>query len=216
MCMQVPGKPVGDRDRRVGRSEDGSMSEEFIGRGWAFPLRTDATGGIALVSREREVEEAIRLILGTTPGERPMRPEFGCRIHDFVFASADGDDRRRDHRRGDRALAPLGAADRRRGRRSSAIDALDQSAPVHRHPLQPPADERPAQPRLPVLRDPGRVGAGMSHPPVTGPTKRSALTWPSPSRTSTIAASRTSSTTPSAWSSSAARSGRTTTSPTRA
>jgi Bacteriophage baseplate protein W len=66
------------------------MSEEFIGRGWAFPLRTDATGGIALVSREREIEEAIRLIIGTSPGERPMRPEFGCRIHDYVFASADG------------------------------------------------------------------------------------------------------------------------------
>jgi phage baseplate assembly protein W len=66
------------------------MSEEFIGRGWAFPLRTDATGGIAMVSRQREVEEAIRLILGTTPGERPMRPEFGCRIHDFIFGLADG------------------------------------------------------------------------------------------------------------------------------
>ena len=66
------------------------MNEEFIGRGWAFPLRTDATGGIALVSREREIEEAIRLILGTTPGERPMRPEFGCRIHDYVFGTADG------------------------------------------------------------------------------------------------------------------------------
>jgi len=66
------------------------VSDEFIGRGWAFPLRTDATGGIAMVSREREIEQAIRLILGTSPGERPMRPEFGCRIHDFVFASADG------------------------------------------------------------------------------------------------------------------------------
>jgi hypothetical protein len=66
------------------------VSEEFIGRGWAFPLRTDATGGIALVSREREIEEAIRLVLGTSPGERPMRPEFGCRIHEFVFGSADG------------------------------------------------------------------------------------------------------------------------------
>lgn len=65
------------------------MSEQFIGSGWAFPLRTDATGGIALVSREREIEEAIRLILATAPGERPMRPEFGCRIHDYVFSSAD-------------------------------------------------------------------------------------------------------------------------------
>src|SRR5262245_27226078 len=43
-----------------------------------------------MVSREREIEEAIRLVLGTAPGERPRRPEFGCRIHDFVFASADG------------------------------------------------------------------------------------------------------------------------------
>jgi hypothetical protein len=66
------------------------VSDEFIGRGWAFPLRTDATGGVALVSREKEIEEAIRLILGTAPGERPMRPEFGCRINEYVFASADG------------------------------------------------------------------------------------------------------------------------------
>jgi uncharacterized protein len=67
------------------------MSQDFVGAGWAFPLRTDATGGIALVSREREIEESIRLILGTAPGERPMRPEFGCAIHDFVFAQADAE-----------------------------------------------------------------------------------------------------------------------------
>jgi phage baseplate assembly protein W len=67
------------------------VSEQFIGRGWAFPLRVDSTGGIALVSREQEIEEAIRLILGTSPGERPMRPEFGCRIHEYLFASADGE-----------------------------------------------------------------------------------------------------------------------------
>jgi phage baseplate assembly protein W len=65
------------------------VSEEFIGSGWAFPLRTDATGGIALVSREREIVEAIRLILATAYGERPMRPEFGCGIHELVFAPAD-------------------------------------------------------------------------------------------------------------------------------
>ena len=64
------------------------MSEEFIGSGWAFPLRTDTTGRIALVSREQEIEESMRLILGTAIGERPMRPEFGCEIHDSVFESA--------------------------------------------------------------------------------------------------------------------------------
>lgn len=67
------------------------MAEEFIGSGWAFPLRVDHGGGIALVSREREIEEAIRLILTTAPGERPMRPDFGCGIHDYVFSPADAD-----------------------------------------------------------------------------------------------------------------------------
>jgi phage baseplate assembly protein W len=62
----------------------------FIGRGWAFPLRVNATGGIGMVDRDRELAEAIRLILGTAPGERPMRPEFGCGIHEYVFAPGDG------------------------------------------------------------------------------------------------------------------------------
>jgi uncharacterized protein len=62
---------------------------DFVGAGWAFPVSTDATGGIALVMRDREIEESIRLILGTARGERPMRPEFGCRIHDQVFGTAN-------------------------------------------------------------------------------------------------------------------------------
>jgi phage baseplate assembly protein W len=64
------------------------MVNDFVGAGWAFPLELDQTGGFALVSDEREIEQAIRLILGTAYGERPMRPDFGCRIHDFVFAEA--------------------------------------------------------------------------------------------------------------------------------
>jgi len=67
------------------------VSEDFVGAGWAFPLRVDRTGSIALVSRERELEESIRIILETAPGERPMRPEFGCGIHDFVYAPADAE-----------------------------------------------------------------------------------------------------------------------------
>jgi phage baseplate assembly protein W len=66
------------------------MAADFIGSGWAFPLRTEATGRVALVSREREIEESITIILRTARGERPMRPEFGCGIHDYVFASSDG------------------------------------------------------------------------------------------------------------------------------
>jgi uncharacterized protein len=65
------------------------MTTDFIGSGWKFPLGVDATGGIAMVRREQELEEAIRLVLSTAYGERPMRPEFGCGIHDLVFAPAD-------------------------------------------------------------------------------------------------------------------------------
>src|SRR3954470_23281083 len=63
------------------------MAELFVGSGWGFfPMGTDVTGSIELVTRTREVEEAIRIILATAPGERPMRPDFGCAIHDLVFA----------------------------------------------------------------------------------------------------------------------------------
>ncbi|MGE3074221.1 MAG: GPW/gp25 family protein [Dehalococcoidia bacterium] len=58
----------------------------LIGRGWGFPVGVDSTGGIALSSGHREIEEAIAVIIGTSPGERAMRPTFGCRIHELVFA----------------------------------------------------------------------------------------------------------------------------------
>ena len=54
---------------------------DFVGTGWAFPPQLNPSGGIALVSRDRELEEAIRIILLTYPGERPMRPHSfhgGC------------------------------------------------------------------------------------------------------------------------------------------
>ncbi len=65
------------------------MGMEFVGAGIAFPLHTDATGSLALVTREREIEEAIRLVLGTSPGERPMRPEFGSRLAEHIYSPAN-------------------------------------------------------------------------------------------------------------------------------
>ncbi len=60
-------------------------SKEFLGRGLAFPLQVNARGEVALVSAERDIEQSIRIILGTQPGERVMRPEFGCRAHELLF-----------------------------------------------------------------------------------------------------------------------------------
>jgi len=62
------------------------MNRDVLGTGWAFPPRVDARGHIALARQERDVEEAIRIILLTPKGQRVMRPEFGCRIHDLAFS----------------------------------------------------------------------------------------------------------------------------------
>lgn len=68
-----------------------TTSQDFIGAGWAFPLGVGPQGGIALVRREVELEQAMRLILSTYPGERPMRPLFGSRLRDFVFRPVNVD-----------------------------------------------------------------------------------------------------------------------------
>ncbi len=62
------------------------MAKEFLGTGWRFPVQLNEQQEIAMSSHEQDVQEAIWLILSTAPGERIMLPEFGCGIHDFVFA----------------------------------------------------------------------------------------------------------------------------------
>jgi phage baseplate assembly protein W len=61
----------------------------YLGRGLAFPLQVNSQGAIALASGENDIEQAIHIILGTAPGERVMRPEFGCRAHELIFAPRD-------------------------------------------------------------------------------------------------------------------------------
>jgi phage baseplate assembly protein W len=62
---------------------------DFVGRGWAFPLGVGPRGGIAMVTGTDEIDAALKLILSTAPGERVMRPEFGCRIWDLLFAPVE-------------------------------------------------------------------------------------------------------------------------------
>lgn len=65
-----------------------TAEQDFIGWGFAFPITVDAQGGFAMVTGAANIERSIRLIIGTAYGERPMRPEFGCGIHDLVFEAA--------------------------------------------------------------------------------------------------------------------------------
>ena len=65
------------------------MPKDIVGRGWTFPPKIGPQGGIALTSERSEIEQAIYIILTTSPGERVMRPTFGCRLHELVFAPND-------------------------------------------------------------------------------------------------------------------------------
>lgn len=62
------------------------MSRAFLGKGWKFPVKVNVRGGLSYSSNERDIEEAIWIILGTAKGERLMKADFGCGIHDLVFA----------------------------------------------------------------------------------------------------------------------------------
>ena len=66
------------------------MAHEFEGRGWQFPIRVDDAGAIAEAGEEDKVRQSIEIILRTSPGERVMRPDFGCGIHDLVFDTISG------------------------------------------------------------------------------------------------------------------------------
>lgn len=62
------------------------MPREIVGRGWAFPPQVSQQGGIVLTNERNEIDQAIHVILSTSPGQRVMRPEFGCRLQELVFS----------------------------------------------------------------------------------------------------------------------------------
>jgi phage baseplate assembly protein W len=66
-----------------------NRNKAFLGTGLAFPVQVDSRGEITLVSNEQDIEQAIRIILGTRRGERVMRPDFGCRVHELLFEPRD-------------------------------------------------------------------------------------------------------------------------------
>jgi len=58
---------------------------DFIGRGFSFPMRVDQSGSLAMTAGSDDINSSIRMVLTTAPGERLMRPEFGCRIWELLF-----------------------------------------------------------------------------------------------------------------------------------
>ena len=64
---------------------DPTDARDFLGKGWSFPVALDGTGDISLAAHEEDIAQAVRIIIGTSLGERVMRPEFGSPLRDTVF-----------------------------------------------------------------------------------------------------------------------------------
>jgi phage baseplate assembly protein W len=65
------------------------VGKEFLGRGWRFPVKPGTDGKLEFVEYEEDIAESIRILLDTSPGERVMRPDFGCGASGFVFEVMD-------------------------------------------------------------------------------------------------------------------------------
>src|SRR4051794_31048740 len=66
-------------------AQSGMYDRDFIGRGWPFPVRRGPGNTLKLTGGEEKIRQSIWIILGTAAGERQMRPDFGCGVHDLVF-----------------------------------------------------------------------------------------------------------------------------------
>lgn len=62
---------------------------DLIGRRIAFPPRLSDRNRLALVGDDAAIRQSLYLIIFTVPGERVMRPNFGCRIHELIFDPAN-------------------------------------------------------------------------------------------------------------------------------
>ena len=150
----------------IGRTA--TMSNEFVGAGLGVPAASWTRRARSSWSTDdREIQEAIRLIIGTAYGERPMRPDFGCAIHDFVFAEADAST-------AGRIAYEVRASLHRWEPRIDiddvvvTVDAQDRSLMYIDVRYRHQEHERPPQPGLSLLHHPGRAArqerAAMSLP----------------------------------------------------
>ncbi|HJH30279.1 MAG TPA: baseplate protein [Methanosarcinaceae archaeon] len=64
------------------------MNMDFLGVGLGFPFKVK-DGKFVWSKYEDSIKESIMLILGTSIGERVMRPDFGCGLHELTFFTND-------------------------------------------------------------------------------------------------------------------------------
>jgi hypothetical protein len=64
---------------------------KIVGRGWSFPPKLDDRDRLEMTEDDVDIRQAMRIIINTALGERVMRPEFGCRIHELIFDPCNGE-----------------------------------------------------------------------------------------------------------------------------
>jgi phage baseplate assembly protein W len=61
-------------------------NKAILGTGWGFPVQFNRRGKLSyMVSAEEDIEQALRILFSTVPGERVMQPAFGCGLREMVF-----------------------------------------------------------------------------------------------------------------------------------
>ncbi|MCG8326446.1 MAG: GPW/gp25 family protein [Chitinophagales bacterium] len=61
-------------------------NKSFLGTGWGFPICFDyASSTVNMASEVEDIEESLTILLNTRPGERVMRPDYGCGLQDLMF-----------------------------------------------------------------------------------------------------------------------------------
>ena len=64
--------------------------QQFLGRGWAFPVSFGNQGrNVAMAESEEDIRQSLSILFSTRPGERIMVPDYGCNLQDYLFETVD-------------------------------------------------------------------------------------------------------------------------------
>jgi phage baseplate assembly protein W len=143
-----------------------SDDRSFLGRGWRFPVAINLTGGIASSALEENIRESIFIVLGTAPGERVMRPDFGCRIHDLMFEPNNYATSARAEYYCEEALYKYEPRISRKLAVKAGPNAARAQPPRHPDHLRDHRPDPPQEPGLPLLPAEARRGEAMIRSPV--------------------------------------------------
>jgi len=66
--------------------KDSQPTTSFLGRGWSFPPEFDRQAGeVRMTEDEQDIDASLRILLGTTAGERLLHPKYGLNMQQYLF-----------------------------------------------------------------------------------------------------------------------------------